>query len=162
MISEEQFDIIKSENELLQLQVEDLNDMLSRRELEITYLKATQDQNKVLQSLLEMNVHEFTNFQELVSAKQQEAFSNASRLENTEEELYSNIKVEAAYTELVKQKHSLEANLADTTNELNEVSSLFVTIKNLTKSLAETKSLLGIALEENRVLQLKFANTKKE
>lgn len=160
MISEEQFEIIKSENELLQLQVEDLNDILSRRDLEITYLKATQDQNKVLQSLLEMNVHEFANFQEVVSAKQQEAFSNASRLENTEEELYSNIKVEAAYTELVKQKLSLEANLTDTTNELNEVTALFATIKNLTKSLAETQSLLGIALEENRILQLKITSNK--
>jgi len=161
MITQEQFDILTSDNELLQLQIEDLNEMLARREAEIAHLKATQNQNKVLHSLLEMNVHEFAQFQEVVSAKQQEAFTNASRLENTEAELYSNIKVEAAYHELTKQKNSLEANLADTTSELNEVAGLFATIKSLTQSLAETKSLLGIALEENRVMRLNASSNKE-
>jgi hypothetical protein len=79
---------------------------------------------------------------------QQKNDGHTRRLEEMENELYVSIKEQLQYAESLKAMNSLEANLLDTTNELEEASEVYKKMKEMKTSLAATNSKLEMALLE--------------
>lgn len=145
MLTERQVQQLNAENELLILQLEDVNEIIKHREAELDLLRQTALKATQMQSRLDMNLFEFEQMQNNLGDKQQEAVGTNERLESLEKELYNSIKMERNYLNMLDEKTSLQANLLDTTNELEEAAALYKKVLELRRELTKTKSELEIA-----------------
>ena len=145
MLTERQVQQINAENELLILQLEDVNEIIKHREAELDLLRETALKATQMQSRLDMNLFEFEQMQNNLGDKQQEAVGTNERLESLEKELYDSIKMERSYLNMLDEKTSLQANLLDTTSELEEAAALYKKVLELRRELTKTKSELEIA-----------------
>ena len=148
MLTERQVEILRSENELLQLQLDDVNMMISVREQELDLLRQRAAQAAEMQSRLDTNLLEFEQMQNSIGFSQQKNAGASQRLEQMEEELYSSIKDQLKSEHKVKDFESLEANLLDTTNELQEAAAAYRQLRDIKSKLAATQSDLEIAYME--------------
>ena len=148
MLTERQVEILRSENELLQLQLDEVNMMISVREQELDLLRQRAAQAAEMQSRLDTNLLEFEQMQNSIGFSQQKNAGASQRLEQMEEELYSSIKDQLKSEHKVKDFESLEANLLDTTNELQEAAAAYRQLRDIKSKLAATQSDLEIAYME--------------
>lgn len=148
MLTENQIKILRSENELLQIQLEDVNTMIKIREDELELLRARANEATAMQSRLDNNLNEFEQMQNNLGIWQQKNEGHSIRLEEMENELYASIKEQLHFADSLKEQGSLEANLLDTTNELQEASAVYKKMKDMKIILAATNSNLEIALLE--------------
>jgi chromosome segregation ATPase len=139
---------LRSENELLHIQLDDVNMMIKAREDELDLLRAKAREAVAMQSKLDNNLNEFEQMQHSLGNCQQKNAGHSLRLQEMEEELYLSIKEQLKYAESLKTMNSLEANLLDTTNELQEASEVYRKVKEMKTALAATNSQLEIALLE--------------
>ena len=159
MLTERQLQQIKSENELLLIQLEDVNEVIKLREIELDELRQTALEARQLQSRLDMNLIEFEQMQNNIGEKQQEAEGASMRMEELEQELYGSLKMENKYYNMLDENVSLQANLKDTTSELEEAAALYKKVKELKTQL--TKTLSNLELAELEIESLK-ADLKEE
>lgn len=145
MLTERQIEILRSENELLQLQLDDVNMMIKVREEELELLRTRAMQAAEMQSRLDTNLLEFEQMQNHLGFSQQKNEGASRRLEQMEEELYASIKDQLKSEDKVKDFESLEANLLDTTNELQEAANAYKQLRDMKSKLAATQSELEIA-----------------
>lgn len=145
MLTEKQIQALKSENDLLQIQLQDVNMIIEIREEELELLRKRAQEAAVMQSKLENNLTGFEQMQMHIGATEQISNSNAQRLEAMEEELYRSMKEQLGYMEAIKGFNSLEANLADTSMELEEATRVYKKAAQMKSSLAEAQSNLEIA-----------------
>lgn len=155
MLTERQIEILRSENELLQLQLDDVNMMIKVREEELDLLRKRAQEASEMQSRLDTNLLEFEQMQNNLGFSQQKNDGAAQRLEQMEEELYASIKDQLKSEERVKDFESLEANLLDTTNELQEAAAAY-------KQLREMKSRLAATQSELEIAQMEITSLKEE
>ena len=148
MLTENQIKILRSENELLHIQLDDVNMMIKAREDELDMLRARAREATAMQSKLANNLSEFEQMQNNLGLCQQKNEGHSRRLEEMENELYLSIKEQLHYAESLKEKSSLEANLLDTTNELQEASEVYKKMKEMKTTLSATSSQLEMALLE--------------
>jgi predicted RNase H-like nuclease (RuvC/YqgF family) len=73
MIADNLVKQLKSENELLQIQLQDLNYMIEAREEELDMLRKTAAHAVQLQSRLDHNLFEIEQMQDMIGEKQREA-----------------------------------------------------------------------------------------
>ncbi len=139
---------LKSENELLQIQLNDVNYMIQAREEELDLLRARAREASAMQSKLDTNLNEFEQMQNNLGNCQQKNAGHTQRLQEMEDELYMAIKEQLQYAESLKEMNSLEANLLDTANELQEASDVYKKMQEMKTKLAATNSQLEIALLE--------------
>lgn len=139
---------LRSENELLHIQLDDVNMMIKAREDELEILRAKAREAVAMQSRLDNNLNEFEQMQHSLGNCQQKNAGHSQRLQEMEEELYVSIKEQLQYAESLKTMNSLEANLRDTTSELEEASEVYRKMKEMKTALASTNSQLEIALLE--------------
>lgn len=139
---------LNSENELLLLQLEDVNEMIRIREAELDDLKSTAKQAAEMQSRLDMNLLQFEQMQNNIGEKQMQVEGADLRMEELEKELFQSVKMERNYRTVLDQKASLEASLLDTNNELEAAGSLYKKLKTAKAELAAMKSQLDSSLEE--------------
>ena len=157
MLTAEQIDILKSNNELLQLQLEDVNNILNARERELDLLREAQKQFTALQSRIEINLQETEIYKSQFEKQQEISRVNDVRLEALENELSQNL------LQLVKAKKELdslkavEADLAYTNSELKEADKAYTDLHEIKLELAKTKSLLELAQLENAETKLALA-----
>ncbi|MEO6537185.1 MAG: hypothetical protein ABIT07_00300 [Ferruginibacter sp.] len=161
MLTEKQLKQLKSENELLLLQLEDVNEVIKQREEELEELRIIARHATQLQSRLDLNLLEFEQMQNNIGEKQQEAEGTNLRLEELEKDLYNSIKMENKYNNLLDGHLSLQANLLDTNNELEEAAGLYKKLKDVKNSLTQTQSSLEMATIEIRSLKQELADLKK-
>lgn len=145
MLTERQIDILRSENELLQLQLDDVNMMIKVREEELDLLRKRAAEAAAMQSQLDSNLLEFEQMQNNLGFSQQKNEGASQRLEQMEEELYASIKDQLKSEKKVKDFESLEASLLDTTNELQEAAAAYKQLREIKSKLAATQSDLEIA-----------------
>lgn len=157
MLSEEQIEILKSNNELLQLQLEDVNMILEARERELSLLRETQTQFTAFKSRIDLNLQEVEIYKAQLEKQQEITRLNDVRLEALENELTQSL------LQLVKAKKELdnlkavEADLAYTNSELQQADKAFTDLHEVKLELAKTKSLLELAQLENAETKLAMA-----
>ena len=161
MLTEKQIQQLKGENELLILQLEDVNETIRRREQELDELRQAAANARQMQSQLDMNLLEFEQMQNSIGEKQQEVKDTSFRLEELENELYNSIKIENKYNKILDEHISLQADLLNTNNELQEAATLYKKVYQLKATLAETQSNLDIALIEIESLKEELAEVKE-
>lgn len=155
MLTEKQIQILQSENDLLQIQLQDVNMIIEIREEELELLRKRAQEAAVLQSKLENNLTGFVQMQQHIGTSEQISEANARKLEAMENELYASIKEQLGYAEAMKGFQSMEANLADTSIELEEASKAY-------KKAADLKSLLAAAQSDLEMAALTIKNLKDE
>ncbi len=155
MLTEKQIQMLQSENELLQIQLQDVNMMIKIREEELELLRKTAQEAAAMQSTLHNNLNGFYQMQQFIGASEQIEKATAKRLEATEDELYASMKEQLDYAEALKGLNSMEANLADTSMELEEASKAY-------KKAADMKSLLAAARSDIEIATLTIKNLREE
>lgn len=161
MLTEKQIKQLKGENELLLLQLEDVNEVIKQREKELEELRRIATKARQMQSQLDMNLLEFEQMQNNIGEKQQQAKGASVRMEELEKELYNSIKIENRYNNMLDEHISLQANLLDTSNELEEAAGLYKKVQQLKASLTQTKSSLEMGQIEIQNLKDELAETKE-
>ena len=71
MLTERQIQILKSENEYLLIQIEDLNQAIAQKEQELETLRQTAKQAAELQSRIDINLLEVEQMQRSIGQRQQ-------------------------------------------------------------------------------------------
>lgn len=161
MLTEKQIKQLKGENELLLLQLEDVNEVIKQREKELEELRRIATKARQMQSQLDMNLLEFEQMQNNIGEKQQQAKGASVRMEELEKELYNSIKIENRYNNMLDEHISLQANLLDTSNELEEAAGLYKKVQQLKASLTQTKSSLEMGQIEIQNLKDELAEAKE-
>ena len=155
MLTERQIEILRSENELLQIQLDDVNMMIKVREEELELLRQRASEANAMQSRLDANLFEFEQMQDVIDYTQRKAGGAEERLGEMEEELYASIKDQLKSEEKAKDFESLQANLLDTTQELQEIATAF-------KQLREAKSKMAGLQSELEIAQMEIHSLKEE
>ncbi len=162
MLSEQQIKKLRSENELLQLQLQDVNYMISIREEELEILRAKAKNAVMLQSQLEGTFHELGQMQNIIGRKQQEAEGAARREAALEEEVIQSINIEKEFYTIRDKFQSANAALNDLNNELSEVSKVYKELAKARARISELQSLLEIGEEERELLLHELQKLKKQ
>jgi chromosome segregation ATPase len=160
MLTEKQIQQLRSENELLQIQLDDVNTMIQVREEELDILRLRAQEATAMQSRLDTNLNEFEQMQNNMGSIQQKNSGSMQRLEELENELYESIKEQLKYADVVKEFNSMEADLTDTKNELQEATGVYQKMAQMKTRLAQTLSDLDIAMIEISSLKQELAETK--
>lgn len=160
MLTEKQIQILRSENELLQLQLDDVNMMIQVREEELDLLRARAREAAAMQSRLDNNLNEFEQMQNSLGNVQQKNSGNKLRLEEMENELYESVKEQLRYAETLKDFNSMGANLMDTNNELEEATAVYKKMAAMKIVLAEAQSNYEIAMMEITSLKEELEEAK--
>lgn len=160
MLSEKQLDILRSENELLQIQLDDVNQMIQIREEELELLRNRAKEAAEMQSQLDQNLNEFEQMQLHLGKCQQKNNGQSDRLEALENELYNSIKEQLSAAETVKHFNSMEANLIDTSKELQQAETVYQQMVQIKKTAAAAQSELEIAYMEINSLKEELAEVK--
>lgn len=148
MLTDKQIEILRSENELLQLQLDDVNMMIRIREEELELLRQTAKEAVAMQSQLDNNLDEFDQLQSNLGKSMQKNDGQEKRLAELEDELYESIQEQLSYAETLKGFNSMEANLLDTTEELTAATAVYKKLAVMKTQVALTQSNLDIALLE--------------
>ena len=160
MLTERQIKLLRSENDMLQIQLEDVNMMISVREEELDLLRERAKEATAMQSRLDNNLNEFEQMQNQMGNFQQQSKGHSLRLEEMENELYVSMKEQLRYAESLKEFNSMEANLLDTNNELQEAVSIYKKMAKMKTTLAQAQSNLEIAMIEIDSLKEELAEAK--
>jgi chromosome segregation ATPase len=160
MLTDKQIQALRSENELLQIQLEDVNMVIEVREEELELLRNRAMEAAAMQSKLDNNLNEFDQMQRSLGDIQQKNSGNIERLEEMENELYDSVKEQIKYADSLKEFNSVEANLLDTTNELHEAASVYRRMAEMKTQLAASQSNLEIAMMEIESLKEELAEIK--
>lgn len=155
MLTEKQIQILQSENNLLQLQLQDVNMVIEIREEELQLLRKRAQEAAILQSKLDNNLTGFVQMQEHIGSSEQISNATAKRLEEMESELYASIKDQLNYADALKGFNSLQANLADTSQELEQASHVY-------KKATDMKSLLAAARSDLEIATITIKNLQDE
>ena len=157
MLSQEQIEILKSNNELLQLQLEDVNNILIARERELDLLREAQHQFTAYKSRTAINFQEVEIYKSQLEKEQENGRVNDVRLEALENELAQNLRQFIIAKKELDNLKAVEADLAYTNTELREADKVYTELHALKLELAKTKSLLEFAQLENAETQLALA-----
>ena len=150
-----------SENELLQIQLQDVNEMIQVREEELEILRNTAAHAVLLQSRLDMNLDEFYSLQDVIGNQQQDAEGSAKREASLEEELMQSINMETEFYNIKDQFESTKAALMDVQSEMDTLASLYKQIAELATRVAELESSHEIASMENGFLKEELDELRK-
>ncbi len=167
---EKKIQLLLSENEFLQQQLEDLNNEIRRKEEEISILGDMSESESSLRSRMDSNLIEI----EQLKYNNEQAAQKSIAIEIMNEELEVNLlkEIRGRHKEqaVIKELSSVNTNIEILNEELNEAAALYKKVQSLKKELAEAKSLAELAMLENKQLSeeleelkalLKVLRTKK-
>lgn len=165
MLTEKQIQILKSENEYLLVQIEDLNEAIAQKELELETLRQTAKHAAELQSRIDINLLEFEQMQRTIGNRQQKASGDAIMIEELEKELLDTLKTLKQYSALADENESLKASLLGSEEELGMASGLYKKVTDLKKEITLLKSEMEIRDMEienlrEEIKEIKIENPK--
>lgn len=155
MLTEEQLDKLRSDNELLQLELDDVNMLIRIKEEELALLRQRAKEAAEMQSRLDNNLNEFEQMQNNLGAAEQKTAGFYMRMQQLEDDLYQSMREQLDYAEKQQVMNSLEANLLDTTIELDEAAAVY-------KKLAAMKTKLAATESNNEIYLLEINSLKDE
>ncbi|MBC7534402.1 MAG: hypothetical protein H7258_01760 [Ferruginibacter sp.] len=153
---------LKSENELLQIQLQDVNEMIAVREEELDILRKKAALAVQLQSRLDINLDEFYQMQDHIFTQQQQAEGSAKRESSLENELLQSINMETEFYNIRDELASTKAAFTDINNEVDKMASLYRLIATLSNKVAALESNLEIATLENGFLKEEVDQHRKD
>lgn len=162
MHSEDEIKKLKSENEYLQLQLQDVNYMLSIREEELELLREKARQVVQMKSTLEGNYNELAQMQTIIGKTEQKAFGAAKREAAMEDELIQSVEIEKAYYNTKKELASVTAAFTDVDSKFNEAGHVYKELEDAKRKIAELESLYDIAKEEKEFLAYELDKLKMQ
>lgn len=162
MLSKDQVQQLVSENEHLQIQLQDLNEMISIREEELDILRLKAQRAVELQSKLEGTLNEMEQLQNFIGDKQQQAEGAARREANMENEIVQSIQIEQQYYEIRDQYNSTKAALADIHHEAEVAKQAYKDLADAHSKIAELQSRLDIEAEEKELLKYEMSKLQKK
>ncbi len=162
MLSTDDFQQLQSENELLKIQLNDINEMINIREEEVDILRKKAANAIMLQSTLEGNLNQIAQMQLIIGEQQKKAAGALRRETAMEEEVIRSIEMEKSYYTLQEKLDSNKAALKDLDNELAETASLYRQLSESMSRVAELESSLEMVQLENMRLKDKLERLTKQ
>ena len=162
MVSADTLKKLISENEFLQVQLQDVNEMIAIREEELGILRDKAKKAIETKSQLESVYEEITYMQNLIGKQQQKAEGAASREMSMEDEMLESMRLEKEYYTIRDQYQSASTALNDIKIQLGEASLVYKKLHDAQKKIAELESKLDISSEQNELLQYEIQKLKKK
>ena len=161
MLSEEQIRKLKSENEFLQIQLQDINEMIAIREEELDILRRKAQEAVETGSKLEGAYEELSYMQNVIGKHQQKAEGAERREASMEDEIIESIRMEKEYYEIKKQFTSTNAALSDLNTQLHDAVTIYKQLADANRRIAELESKLDINEEEKDLLNYELAKLRR-
>ena len=156
MISKDDIQQLKSENELLQIQLQDITEMINIREEELDILRKKAAYTVLLQSTLDGNLEQINQMQNFIGEQQRKVSGSAKREAAMEDEIIQQIGMEKEFYNIRDKYESSKAAIKDLDNELAETATMYRQLATSITRVAELESSLEITLMENRDLKEKL------
>jgi hypothetical protein len=154
---EKKIQLLLSENEFLQEQLEDLNNEIRKKDEEISLLGDGAESEASLRSRIDSNLIEI----EQLKYNSEEAAKKTEAIEIMNEELelnlYREIKGRQKEQAEIKELFSVKTNNEILSSELDEAAALYKKVQALKKELAEARSIAEIKEIENQHLNEEVA-----
>ena len=125
MLSEDEIQQLKSENELLRIQLQDITEMINIREEEIHILRQKAAFGVELQSTLDGNLEEITQMQQFIGEQQRKVAGAAKREVAMENEIIQSLEMEKEFYTIKEKYESAKAAITDLDNELADSTSMY-------------------------------------
>ncbi len=150
---EKKIQLLLSENEFLQEQLEDLNNEIRKKEEEISLLGDGAESEASLRSRIDSNLIEIAQlkYNSEEAAKKTEVIEMMN--EELELDLYKEIKGRQKEQAEIKELVSVKTNNDILSSELDEAAALYKKVQALKKELAEAKSIAEMKEIENQHLK---------
>jgi dTDP-4-amino-4,6-dideoxygalactose transaminase len=156
MLPEHIIQQLKSENALLHVQLNDLDELIRIREEELEILRTKAAQVAALQSNLDENIYQLEQMQ-LFLGDQERQVAGANRRElSMETEMIESLQMEKDYYTLSDKLKSTRAALEDVSEQFAEASALFREVATLKSTIAELESKLEIESLDNQFLREEY------
>ncbi|MCY7291181.1 MAG: hypothetical protein LH615_03265 [Ferruginibacter sp.] len=157
---EKKIRILVSENEFLQLQMEDLNNEIKKRDEEINLLGDVTESTAALRSKIDSNLLEIEQLRYNSQQTSQKWLGVERKNEALEESLYKEMKGRQKDQASLKEMDSVKTNMEIISEELNEAAELYKKVQELKGGLAEAKSTLSMKEIENENLKFEIEKLK--
>jgi DNA repair exonuclease SbcCD ATPase subunit len=161
MLSAEQIQQLITENESLQVQVNDLNYILAEREQEIAELKQNYATDAELRSMIDMQLDELHLMQNRIGKQQQQAAGAEEREFELQQELTQAAKLQQQYGELFQQYTYISTQLDDVQQELIKVKKRNGMLQQIAVKIGEVESTLEILTQERDELKGKVIQLER-
>ena len=158
---EKQIKKLVSENEFLQLQLEDINLILKKKEEEIDMLGDDGETAAYLRSKIDSNLIEIEQLKYYVEQVSQKSVGLELLNEELEVDLLMQMKGRQKEQQSLKEMSSVKANLDVVTEELNEAAALYKMLQSLKEKLSEANSIASLNESENRELKIEIAEQRE-
>ena len=150
---EKKMQMLVSENEFLQLQLEDINNELKKKDEEIDMLANCSNSAAFLRSKIESNLLEIEQLKYYNELNAQKSEGLQMLNEELELDLLNQIKARQNDQISLKEMESVKANFEVITEELNEAATLYKKLQITKGKLAEYQSLASLTEIENLKLK---------
>ena len=157
---EKKIRLLVSENEFLQLQMEDLNSEIKKRDEEINLLGDVTESTAALRSKIDNNLIEIEQLRYNSEQASQKQLGIEMMNEELEMSLYKEIKGRQKDQVSLKELDSVKANMEVISEELNEAAVLYKKVQSLKASLAEAESTASMTEIENQDLKMEIEELK--
>ena len=146
---EKKIKMLVSENEFLQLQLEDINLALKKKDEEIDMLADDSETAASLRSRIESNLMEIEQLKYHNRQTIQKSVGLEMLNEELELDLVKQIKGRQKEQKALKELDGVKINLEVITEELNEAAALYKMLQSLKEKLSEARSIASLAELEN-------------
>lgn len=153
MLTQEHVKQLMQENELLQVQLEDLNMILSEREEELQLLKQNAADATELRSQLDIRLDELHSMQNHLGQKEQQAQGAEEREFELQQELTQAARLQQQYNELVTHYSYIQAQLNDLQLRLEELNTRNLQLQKIAGTIGEVESQLANTVMERDELK---------
>jgi hypothetical protein len=161
MLSDDQVQQLKEDNEQLRLQLREVNELLAVREEELALLRSRTGKAAELQSKLENTLLEMDYLQHELG-RQQQLYAGATRREaNLEKEMLLSLQMEKEFLVIRDKFKSTRASLHELELEVQESAKLYKQIADLQTRIAEMDSELSLIRLDNGFLKEELLELRK-
>ena len=158
---EKKIRMLVSENEFLQLQLEDINLVLKKKDDEIDMLADDGETAAFLRSRIDSNLIEIEQLKHYVEQASQKSLGLEILNEELEVDLLTQMKGRQKEQQLLKEMGSVKANFEVVTEELNEAAALYKMLQSLKEKLSEANSIASLKEIENEDLKKEIAEQRE-
>jgi len=162
MLSNDEIQQLRSENELLRIQLQDITEMINIREEELEILRKKSAYTVLLKSTLDGNLEEITQMQNMLGEERQKNAGAARREVNMENEIIQSLEIEKEFYNIRDKYESAKAAIIDLDNELGETASMYRQLAASGTKIAELESSLEMASLEIKHLKEELDLYKKQ
>ena len=156
MLTNEQIKQLLTENEALQVQLQEVTEILTIKEEELALLKQNAADFAELQSKYNNQLNGLGSMQNVIGTKQQHLEGAANREKELQAELADAYELKEQYDLLLQEYAASQSQLNDVQRRLKEVTDRNVLLEQIARNAAVLQSELDIATIEKETLQLKI------